>query len=54
MDEITLGGLSAVIAADVTLIRSQGTTQGLSLNDKKCEVISVSGHINEISLLQLI
>ena len=54
MDDITLGGPSAVVAADVALIRSQGTTQGLFLNDKKCEVISVNGHINKISLQQFI
>ena len=54
MNDITLGGSSAVIAADVALIRSQGTTQGLFLNDKKCEAISVNGHINEISLQQFI
>ena len=54
MDDITLGGPSTVVAADVALIRLQGTTQGLFLNDKKCEVISVNGHINEISLQQFI
>ena len=54
MDNITLGGPSAVVAADVALIRSQGTTQGLFLYDKKCEVKSVNNHINEISLQQFI
>ena len=54
MDDITLGGSSAVVAADVTLIRSQGTTQGLFLNEKKCKAKSVNGHINEISLQHFI
>ena len=54
MDDITLGEPSAVVAADVTLIRSEGTIQGLILNDKKCEALSVNGHINEILLQQLI
>ena len=54
MDGITLGGLSAVVAADVASIRSQGTTQGLFLNDKKCETISFDGHMNEISFQQFL
>ena len=54
MDDITLGGPSTVVAADVALIRSQGTTQILFLNDKKCEKISINGYIKEISLQQFI
>ena len=38
------------MAGDVALIRSQGTTHGLFLNDKKCDAISV----NEISLQRFI
>ena len=54
MDDITLGGPSVVVAVDDALIRSQGTTQGLFLNDMKCEVISVNGHINEILFQQFL
>ena len=54
MDDIILGGSSTVVAADVALIRSQGTTQGLFLNNEAREAASVNGHINEISLQQFI
>ena len=54
MDDIILGGPSAVVAADVAQIRSQGITQGLFLNGKKYEAKLIDGYINEISLQQFI
>ena len=54
MDDITLGGPAAVVAADVTLIKAQGEPLGLVLNEKKCESITIDGHTNEISLQQFI
>ena len=50
MDDITLGGPAAVVAADVALVKAQGTLLGLVLNEKKCETITTDGHTDEISL----
>ena len=54
MDDITLGGPTTVVAADVALIKSQGTPRGLILNEKKCETITPDGHTDEVSLQQFI
>ena len=54
MDDITLEGPSAVVAADVALIRSQGKTKDLFLNGKKNEAMLIDGYINEIALQQFI
>jgi hypothetical protein len=40
MDDITLGGPSAVVADDIELFRSCGSKIGLVLNVDKCEVIT--------------
>ena len=40
MDDVTLGGLGADVAADVELFQSQGSKIGLVLNIDKCEVIT--------------
>ena len=39
MDEITLGGKSNIVTEDVATIRTLGSTLGLHLNAKKCELI---------------
>ena len=39
MDDITLGGKSNIVAEDVATIRTLGSTVGLHLNAKKCELI---------------
>ena len=39
MDDITLGGKSDTVADDVATIRTLGSTLGLHLNAKKCELI---------------
>ena len=47
MDEITLGGPAAEVAANVALVKIQGTPLGLPLglvfNEKKCETITTDG-----------
>ena len=54
IDDITLGGPAAVVAADDALVKAQGTALGLVLNEKKCETIATDGHTDEISLQQFI
>ena len=39
MDDITLGGKSNIVTEDVATIRTLGSTLGLHLNAKKCELI---------------
>ena len=39
MDDITLGGKSNIVAEDVATMRTLGSTLGLHLNAKKCELI---------------
>ena len=39
IDGITLGGKSIIVAEDVATIRTLGSTVGLHLNAKKCELI---------------
>ena len=39
MDDITLDGKSDTVADDVATIRTLGSTLGLHLNAKKCELI---------------
>ena len=43
MDNITLGGSSHVVAADFTMIKTEGAPKGLILNEKKCEAITLEG-----------
>jgi hypothetical protein len=38
MDDVTLGGLCADVAANVEIFLSQGSKIGLVLNIEKCEV----------------
>ena len=45
MNGVTFGEPAAVVAVEVTTIKTNGAPQGLLLNDKKCEAISTSGHI---------
>ena len=54
MDDIALGSPSHVIAADVTLIKTEGTPKGLILNEKKCETITLEGQTIEPVLQQFI
>jgi hypothetical protein len=54
MDDFTLGGPEAVVAADVKEIKSQGTSKGLFLNEKKCEAISTAGQVTDSTLQQFI
>ena len=54
MNDITLGSLTAVIGADVALVKAQGTPLDLVLNEKKYETITTDGHTDEISLQQFI
>ena len=54
MDDITLVGLAAVVAADVALVKVQGKPLGLVLIEKKYETITTDGHADEISLQQFI
>ena len=54
MSDITLGDPAAVVAADVALVKAQGTPVGLVINEKKCETITTDGHTAEISLQQFI
>ena len=51
MDDITLGGPSADVAADVAMIKAEGPSRGLCLNESKCEAITTSGQ-SSIDLLQ--
>ena len=39
MNDITLGGKSDIVAEDVAMLRMLGSTLGLHLNAKKCELI---------------
>ena len=54
MDDITLGGPAVMVAADVVLVKAQGTPLDLVLNEKKCETITTDGHSDEISFQQFI
>jgi hypothetical protein len=54
MDDVTLGGPAQVVAADVTMIKTEGTPQGLLLNDMKCEAITNSGQTSQEVLNQFI
>jgi len=40
LDNVTLGGLVDVVAADIHTISTEGETMGLCLNNKKCEIIA--------------
>ena len=49
-DDITLGDPAVVAAADIALVKAQGTPLGLVLNEKKCETITSDSYTDEISL----
>ena len=52
LDDVTLAGSQDVIAEDVRYIEAEGSRMGLSLNDAKCEVISLPGtNIREVALM---
>jgi hypothetical protein len=53
-DDITLGGPSATVADDVTMIKKEGAPRGLFLNDTKCEAISITGHSTDDALQQFV
>ena len=42
MDDVTLGGKIDIVNSDVALIRKEGESRGIFLNDSKCEVIGTS------------
>ena len=52
MDDITLSGFAAVVAADVALVKAQCTPFVLVLNEEKCETISTDDFTDKISLQQ--
>ena len=54
MDDITFGGPSHVVAADVTMIKTEGVPKGLILNEKKCEAITLEGQTIKPVLQQFI
>ena len=54
MNDITLGSPAAVVAADVTLVKAQGTPLGLVLNEKQSETFTTDVHTDEISFQQFI
>ena len=43
MDDVTLGGPAATVASDVAMIKAEGASRGLFLNDQKCESITANG-----------
>ena len=43
LDDLTAGGKAQTLARDFDLIQEQASRLGLSLNIKKCEIISASG-----------
>jgi len=47
LDDITLGGDEATVAADVNMIQTQGETLGLKLNINKCEFINHNASSSE-------
>lgn len=51
MDDVTLGGSCADVAADVELFRSEGSNIGLVLNIDKCEVIARQSTSSATSVL---
>ena len=54
MDDITLGGTTAVVAADVALVKALSAPFSVVLYEKKCETNTIDGHTDEISLQQFI
>ena len=54
MDDITLGGPSHFVAADVTMIKTEGVPKGLISNENKCEAITLEGQIIEPVLQQFV
>lgn len=53
-DDNALGGPSATVADDITMIKKEGAPRGLFLNDTKCEAISITGHSTDDALQQFV
>ena len=54
MDNITLGGPSHVVAADLIMTKTEGAPKGLISNEKKCEAITLEGQTIEPMLQKFI
>ena len=52
MDDVTLGGPAATVASDVAMIKAEGASRGLFLNDQKCESITANGQPPDDALLR--
>ena len=52
MDEVTLGGPAATVASDVAMIKAEGASHGLFLNDQKCQSITANGQPRDNALLR--
>ena len=52
MDDVTLGGPAATFASDVAMIKAEGASHGLFLNDQKCESITANGQPPDDALLR--
>ena len=52
MDDVTLGGSAATVASDVVMIKAEGESRGLFLNDQKCESITANGQPPDDALLR--
>ena len=51
MDDVTLGGSTATVASDVAMIKAEGASRGLFLNNQKCESITANGQPSDDALL---
>ena len=51
MDDVTLGGPAASVASDEAMIKAEGASRGLFLNDQKCEFIIADGQPPDDALL---
>ena len=52
MDDVTLSGPAATFASDVAMIKAEGASGGLFLNDQKCESIIANGQPPDDALLR--
>ena len=51
MGDVTVGGPAATVASDVAMIKAEGASRGLFLNDQKCESITPNGQPPDDALL---
>ena len=51
MGDVTLGGPAATVASDVAMIKAEGASRGLFLNDQKCESFTPNGQPPDDALL---